>query len=185
MTKETVAKAISALSLATGYEYTLDEIRLWHSILTAEQISDSAFKRAVQKYIAFGKSYGKPKLSDVLTAGKITPASEKEVARTEAIRVLQHLKKYGAHVSYESSHPITQRLLKGRFELRYVGRTLTEINEKWFIEDFIEAFESSLHMEDINRQLSLIHPPCEAPSLPEGISVSPLSFGDTTKMADP
>jgi len=65
-----------------------------------------------------------------------------DAAQIQATEVLRQVRMVGAYGTPEFKDPITKHLIGRRFSFKGLCRTLQESEEKWFIKDFIEAYQS-------------------------------------------
>ena len=82
------------------------------------------------------------------TIGVFIKALEKEqplledIAEIQATEVLKQMQICGGYGTPEFTDPVTVELMKNRFNFSNLCRTMKEGEEKWFVKEFIQAYQA-------------------------------------------
>jgi hypothetical protein len=109
----------------------------WEALktFTAEQIVD-AFKKSIITFKWF------PKPVELIEFMKPAALSIESRAQQQVAHVLDIVRVLGYRTTPVWDDPITARLFQGRFKWQSLCDTLTEEETKWFVKEFIEAYNS-------------------------------------------
>jgi len=120
-------------------ELTADTINLYHQCLADYDVELIASAASI--HVKSSKWF--PKISELVSLMKPHIPRIESKATEQAAIVLQAIRSYGYNHEPIWSDPITNYLLKSRFNWKSICNTLTEEEEKWFVKNFNEAYLSA------------------------------------------
>jgi hypothetical protein len=121
---------------------TPDVVELYSEALSEypiELITDAA-----TKHVKESKWF--PKISELVEHLKPHIPQIESVAEQQAAVVINAIRNYGYMRAPEWSDPITRDLFKHRFNWQSLCSTLTEEENKWFIKEFVQAYQATNDM---------------------------------------
>ena len=136
------------MRLITYYqvELTANTIELYHQCL--EDYHLDLISQAATTHVKTSKWF--PKISELIRLMKPhTPRIESKSTEQAAI-VLQAIRSYGYNHEPIWNDPITNYLLKSRFNWKSLCNTLTEEEEKWFVKNFNEAYLATADISQVD-----------------------------------
>ncbi|MCK5605966.1 hypothetical protein KAR91_28975 [Candidatus Pacearchaeota archaeon] len=118
---------------------TKDQLNLYFTAL--KQFSMAEVVKAFTKVLNEWEYTKMPPVAVFIKAISNQPLLE-DLAQIQATEVLKQVRILGAYGTPEFKDPITKHLIKIRFHFKGLCLNMRESEEKWFIKDFVEAYQS-------------------------------------------
>ena len=88
-----------------------------------------------------------------------------DLAEIQASEVLSQVRQHGYYQTPIFNDPVTAHLMSHRFNFKSLCKTMNEVAEKWFIKEFIQAYQ----VVDRNRDNLLIEAPPELKQITDNL----------------
>ena len=148
---------------------TKDQLNLYFSVLKPYSISEveTAFARVMHSW-----QYNKlPTVGVFIKAIEDDRPLLEDQAEIQAAEVIKQMHVCGGYGTPTFTDPVTRELMKHRFVLSTLCRTMKDGEETWFVKDFVRAYQAF----DKNREALLIEAPKELKQIVSNL------FKDTEK----
>lgn len=131
---------MKALGTSCGVEITKNQINIYFTAF--KQLSmievEKAFSRVMYTWI-----YNKfPPVGVFMKAIEESQPLLEDLADIQASEVLNQIRQCGYYKIPEFKDPVTAHLMSHRFNFQSLCKTLNESEEKWFVKDFVKAYQS-------------------------------------------
>ncbi len=144
-------------------EITKDQLNLYFSAL--KQFSMSEVKTAFQR-VMYDWIYTKmPPVGVFIKAIEKNQPQLEDVAEIQGTEVLSQIRQCGYYNTPEFKDPVTAHLMSHRFNFKNLCRTLWADQEKWFVKEFIQAYQAI----DRNKENLSIEAPAELKQITDNL----------------
>jgi len=140
--KDNLAKfAIMMNTLGTNcsVEITKNQINIYFTALKSFSLSEveKSFSRVMYSWV-----YNRfPPVGVFMKAIEESQSLLEDLAEIQASEVLSQVRQYGYYQTPEFNDPVTAHLMSHRFNFQGLCKTLNEGEEKWFVKDFVKAYQ--------------------------------------------
>ena len=121
-------------------ERTKEQINFYFTTFKAFPISEveKAFSRVMYSWV-----YNKfPPVGVFMKAMEENQPLLEDIAEIQATEVLSQIRQYGYYKTPDFKDSITAHLMSHRFNFQSLCKTINEDEEKWFVKDFVKAYQS-------------------------------------------
>jgi hypothetical protein len=132
------ASSLTAMASVFDKAITPQVTEIYFRIL--EQFSIEEVERGISKACTTLKFFPKPaEMIDCIAGGQV---ALEDKAQVEAARVLTAIKRVGTYSSVVFDDPVTQAVIAQYFGGWHRFADMREAEEKWFLKDFVKAYQS-------------------------------------------
>ena len=134
------AKIMKTFGVNCSVEITRDQINVYFIAFKSFTMSEAekAFSR-----VMYGWIYNRfPTVGVFMKAIREDQPLLEDLAEIQASEVLSQIRQCGYYQTPDFKDPVTAHLMSHRFNFQGLCKTLNEDQEKWFVKDFVRAYQS-------------------------------------------